>query len=55
VAAAIAGTEDRVADTLERMAVVRPHDAVGLMARATQARQYAAMERHRAATLTFPL
>ena len=54
VATAIAGTEDRVADTLERMAVVRPDDAAGLMARATQARQYAATERSWAATLNLP-
>jgi hypothetical protein len=48
VAAAIAGTEDRVADTLERMARTRPEDAAGLLARAAQARQYAALERNRA-------
>jgi hypothetical protein len=50
VAAAIAGTEERVADTLERMAVTHPYDAAGLLARAAQARQYATLERDRAAT-----
>lgn len=54
LAAAIAGTEDCVADTLERMAVVRPEIAEGLRARASQARQYAAMERDRAATYNLP-
>jgi len=54
VATAIAGTEDRVAETLERMAVARPDDAAGLKARAVQARQHAAMERSRAATLNLP-
>lgn len=50
LATAIAGTEDRVADTLERMAITYPHDASGLLARAAQARQYAMLERNRAAT-----
>jgi uncharacterized membrane-anchored protein len=50
LSAAIAGTEDRVADTFERMAVTHPHDASGLLARAAQARQYAMLERNRAAT-----
>jgi alkylhydroperoxidase family enzyme len=54
LAAAIAGTEDCVADTLERMAAVRPEIAEGLRARATQARQNAAMERNRAATYNLP-
>jgi hypothetical protein len=54
LAAAIAGTEDRVADTLERMAVTRPHEAAGLKARATQARQNAAVERNRATMFSLP-
>lgn len=49
LATAIAGTEDRVADTLERMAMTHPHNASGLLARAAQARQYAMLERNRAA------
>jgi hypothetical protein len=48
-AAAIAATEDRVADTLDHLARVRPHDAARLRARAAQARQFAAFERDRAA------
>jgi 3',5'-cyclic AMP phosphodiesterase CpdA len=51
LAAAIAGTEDRVADTFERLALTHPHDASGLLARAAQARQYAMLERNRAAVL----
>jgi hypothetical protein len=51
LAAAIAGTEDRVADTFERLALTRPYDASGLLARAAQARQYAMLERNRAAAL----
>jgi hypothetical protein len=54
LATAIAGTEDRVADTLERMAVTRPHEAAGLKARATQARQNAAAERNRATMFSLP-
>ncbi len=50
LATAIAGTEDRVAATLERMALTHPHDASGLLARAAQARRYAVLERNRAAT-----
>jgi hypothetical protein len=53
VAAAIAGTEDRLADTLERMALSHPHDAAALLARAAQARHNATIERNRAATLDF--
>jgi hypothetical protein len=49
LAAAIAWTEDRVADTFERMALTHPHDASGLLARAAQARQCAMLERNRAA------
>jgi hypothetical protein len=51
LAAAIAGTEDRVADTFERLALTHPHEASGLLARAAQARQYAMLERNRAAVL----
>lgn len=49
LAADLAHTEDRVADTLERMALLRPYDAAALRARAAQARQHAALERSRAA------
>jgi hypothetical protein len=49
LAASIAGTEDRVANTLERMALACPEDAAGLLARAAQARHYASLERNRAA------
>jgi hypothetical protein len=51
LAVAIAGTEDRVADTFERLALTHPHEASGLLARAAQARQYAMLERNRAAVL----
>lgn len=54
LAADIAHTEDLVADTLERMALMRPHDAASLRARAAQARQHAALERNRAATFSRP-
>lgn len=47
---AIAGTEDRVADTFERMALTHPLDASGLLAGAARARRYAVLERNRAAT-----
>jgi hypothetical protein len=49
VAASIAATEDWVADTLERLATVRPHDAARLRARAAHARSFAAQERAQAA------
>lgn len=52
LAAAIAGTEDRVADTFERMALTRPHNASGLLARAARARQCAMLERDRAAAFS---
>ena len=48
-AASIAETEDWVADTLDRLALVRPHDADRLRARAMQARLFAARERNQAA------
>jgi hypothetical protein len=44
----IAWTEDRVADTLEHLALTRPRDAPRLLARAARARQYATIERDRA-------
>ncbi len=49
-AAAIAETEDWIADTLERLARARPHDAERLRARAAHARMFAARERAQAAT-----
>lgn len=54
LAADIAHTEDRVADTLERMALTRPYDAAALRAHASQARQHAALERNRAALFSHP-
>ena len=48
-AAAIAETEDWVADTLDRLARVRPQDAERLRARAARARTFAARERAQAA------
>jgi hypothetical protein len=48
-AASVAATEERVADTLERLAHVRPHDAERLRSRAADARLFAAQERDRAA------
>jgi hypothetical protein len=49
VAVAIACTEDQVAETLERMALVLPDNARRLRAHAAQARQNATLERSRAA------
>ena len=49
VAASVAATEDWIADTLERLARARPHDAARLRARAAHARNFAAEERARAA------
>jgi hypothetical protein len=49
VAVAIACTEDQVAETLDRMALVLPECAAGLRARAAKARQNATQERGRAA------
>lgn len=48
-AASIAETEDWVADTLDRLAHVRPHEAERLHARAAHARLFAARERAQAA------
>ena len=48
-AASIAETEDWVADTLDGLARVRPHDAERLRARAAHARLFAARERAQAA------
>jgi hypothetical protein len=49
VAAAIATSEEQVAETLERLALVMPANAARLRARAAQARQNARQERSRAA------
>ena len=49
VAASVAATEDWIADTLERLARARPHDAARLRARAAHARNFAAEEHARAA------
>jgi hypothetical protein len=54
LAAAIASTEDSVADTLERLALVRPYDAAGLQARAAQARRCAAQVRDQAVRFSLP-
>ena len=48
-AASIAETEDWIADTLDRLASARPHDAERLRERAAHARQFAARERAQAA------
>lgn len=48
-AAAIAETEDWIADTFDHLARVRPHDAERLRARAAHARMFAARERAQAA------
>jgi hypothetical protein len=48
-AAAVAETEDWVADTFDRLARARPHDAERLRAHAAHARMFAARERARAA------
>ena len=48
-AASIAETEDWIADTLDRLACIRPHDAERLHARAAHARMFAARERAQAA------
>lgn len=47
-AVSIADTEDSVADTYDYLARVRPHDAERLLARAAQARRFAARERAQA-------
>jgi hypothetical protein len=52
VAAAIACTEEQVAETMERMALVMPDSAARLRAQAAQARQFAMLERSRAAGLS---
>lgn len=54
VAASIAHTEDQVAETLERMALAMPEDAVRLRAHAAHARKCATVERDRAARFTPP-
>ena len=52
-AAAVAATEDSLADTLDRMACFRPHAATRLRARALSARLFAAYERSKAASYGF--
>jgi len=54
VAASLACTEDHVAETMERMALALPYDAVRLRAHAARARRNAALERNRAATFSLP-
>jgi hypothetical protein len=54
VAAAIACTEDQVAETMERMALVMPESAARLHAHAARARQNATLERGRAAGFNSP-
>ena len=54
VAAAIACTEEQVAETLERMALALPEDAIRLQAHAARARRFATLERDRATTLGLP-
>ena len=54
VAASIASTEDHVAETLERMALACPEDAIRLQAHAERARRFAVMERDRATSLSLP-
>jgi len=54
VAAAIACTEDQVAETMERMALVMPESAARLRAHAAQARENATLERNRAAGYNSP-
>jgi hypothetical protein len=51
VAASIACTEEQVAETLERMALASPEDAIRLQAHAKRARRFATLERDRAASL----
>jgi hypothetical protein len=48
-AVSIAETEDWIADTLDHLARVRPHEAERLHARAAHARLFAARERAQAA------
>jgi hypothetical protein len=50
-AVAVASTEDQVAETMERIALVLPDSAARLRA---QARQYATLERSRAAIFGVP-
>jgi len=54
VAASIASTEDQVAETLERMALAWPEDAIRLQAHAEQARRFATLEHDRATTFSLP-
>ena len=54
VVASIACTEDQVAETLERMALAWPEDAIRLQAHAKRARRFATLERDRATSLSLP-
>ena len=54
VAASIAWTEDQVAETLERMALAWPEEAIRLQAHAQRARRFATLERDRATSLSLP-
>lgn len=45
----VAATQDQVATTYDHLAQTRPRDAARLRARATVSRQYAKLERRRAA------
>jgi len=54
VAAEIALTEEHVAATLDRLAATRPRDAEQLRAKARAAREFAAIERDRAADYGWP-
>jgi hypothetical protein len=54
LADAVAVTEDRLADTLDRIAQTRPLRAALLHAQATRARQYAIVERDRATQYRTP-
>ena len=47
-------TEEQVAETLERMALALPEDAIRLQAHAARARRFATLERDRATTLGLP-
>jgi hypothetical protein len=54
LARTIARTEDRLADTLERLMLTRPQDAPRLREQATRARRYATIERSRTAVYSRP-
>jgi hypothetical protein len=54
VVASIACTEDELAETLERTALILPENAARLLAHAAQAREFATLERSRAALYGIP-